>query len=116
MKSVTKWKPYINYRGKKWYPIDRVFDNFATAERCVDHIADNHVGTTRIALVAITTTYNTLSVAYGKKKSDQKVSRYEFCSECKKRRYRKNIDPNTGLCLACAMRLSIEHEQGKLEV
>lgn len=114
MKTKRIWKPYINYRGKKWYPIDRTFDNFATAERCVDHIADVHVETTRIALVAITTTYRTLSVVQGKKKPEQKNSRYEFCSECKRRRFRKNINPETGICLTCEMKMQVEKSQPTL--
>jgi hypothetical protein len=114
MKTTTKYVPYISYKAKTWYEIDREFDDKETAVRCAEHIADGHVVGTRVALVQITTQEITLFVLKGKKQHALPQPQYIVCKQCEKRRLRKNIQA-TGICIKCTLKNSIVHEQMQLQ-
>jgi hypothetical protein len=106
MKTQQHWIPYINYRGKKWHKIERVFNDYDTAVRCIKHMQEAHQSTTRIALVLVTTMRSTPVIVFGTK-TVASQPRYNICKTCNKRRFRKNINQTTGVCLTCEMRAEV---------
>jgi hypothetical protein len=105
VKTTTTYRPYIAYSKGKWYPIQRCFDNIDKALRCIEEIRKLHKPTAKIALVTQTIEIDTIKLVRGTKPLDEpKVTQYLKCIECGSNRFRKNINPNTGVCLTCEMK------------
>jgi ribosomal protein L32 len=109
MKTTKYYTPYIKYSNAgKWEAIARRFTDVDTAMRCIAHIADVHSPTTRIALVCTTIEEDTIGVVRGCN-DKPKNPRLVVCNTCGNKKFRKNINPKTGTCLACEMRKEVSH-------
>jgi hypothetical protein len=107
MNRKTTYKLYICYGKDKWHDLRRDADDPDKAFRTQEHIAKEHGKTTKIAIVEVC--YTTISLTYGTN-TILKPKRTTHCKACHKRRFRKNINPKTGICLACEMRKSVNED------
>jgi hypothetical protein len=110
MKTTTKYVPYISYKPNTWHKIDREFDDREVADRCISHMQEHHKTTTQLALVEIKTIERTLYKLTGSKLQGIQP-KYRTCMQCGKKRLRKNIQEDTGICIKCTLKNSIAKEE-----
>lgn len=110
MTTKTTYKLYIAYQRGQWKSLRREFDNEKEAFDAIEKIAANHQHTTKLAIGSLTVTEDTVMVIRGRN-TFLKPAPIIHCKTCNKRKYRKNINPKTGVCLVCEMREAVEIEQ-----
>lgn len=103
MKYTEYYDLWICYGRKKWNDLERRFDTYSRAEEVAIRIAAGHKPTTKVAVVRTTITKDTMSV-YNGERDERKPSAYQHCNLCGNKRFRKNINQNTGTCVTCEMR------------
>jgi hypothetical protein len=110
MTSTTIYKLYICYGKDKWHDLKRDTDDLDKAYRTQEHIAKEHGKTTKIKIISIVTYYFEHNTVIGTN-TILKPKKTTHCKTCGKRRFRKNINPNTGICLTCEMREEVNQEK-----
>lgn len=113
MKTSKLYSIYISYKPKVWHSIDRSWPDVDKAMRALTEIAGNHKPTTRLALVCTTTEVDTILVKHGYQEGERQPQ-YIKCKQCDANRFRKNINPQTGVCLKCEMRNEIETQTARV--
>jgi predicted house-cleaning NTP pyrophosphatase (Maf/HAM1 superfamily) len=115
MKTKIYYELWICYGHNKWHDLKRTAD---TAERIChigEEIAKEHTKTTKLAIVRVVLSRDTLHIATGNC-TFLKPRTYAKCKECGKRRKNKNINPASGVCLVCELRAATDASQADLDL